>query len=48
MTDADYANDLALPTNTPAQAKSQLHYLEQAVGDIGLYVNTNKTGFHVF
>ena len=29
MTDRDYADDLALLTNTPAQAKSLLHRLDQ-------------------
>ena len=43
MTDTDYADDLVLLTNTSAQAKSQLHNLEQAARDIGVYVNTNKT-----
>ncbi len=42
-TDADYTNDLALLANTPSQAKSQLHNLEQAAGVIGFHVNANKT-----
>ena len=41
--DADYANELALLVNTPAQAESQLHSLEQAAEGIGLYMNANKT-----
>ena len=45
MIDADYADDRALPANTPAQAKSQLHSLEQTAGVIILYVNANKTEF---
>ena len=40
MTDADYADDLVLLANTPAQSESQLHSVEQAVG---LYMNANKT-----
>ena len=36
MTDANYANDLALLTNTPTQAEFLQHSLEQAVGGIGL------------
>ena len=28
ITDADYADDIALPANTPTQAKSLLHNLE--------------------
>ena len=30
ITDADYADDIELPANTPAQAESQLHSLERA------------------
>ena len=44
MTDANYV-DLALLTNTLAQAKSILHSLEQAVS---LYMNTNKTEITCF
>ena len=45
-TDAEY--DLAVLANTPAQAKYQLYSQEQAVGDIGLYVNTNEREFMCF
>ena len=48
MTDADYADDLALLTNTPAQAESQFHTLEQAAGGINLHVNANKREFMCF
>ena len=41
MTDADYAN-------TPVQAESLLHCLEQTAGGISLYVNINKTDFMNF
>ena len=34
--------DLLTFENTQTQAESQLHSLEQAAEDIGLYVNTNK------
>ena len=37
ITDADYADDIALLPNIPAQAESLLHSLEQAAGDIGLH-----------
>ena len=40
MTDTD---ELALHPNTPAQAESLIHYLEQAAEGIGLYINANKT-----
>ena len=42
MTDADYADDLMLFAYRPTQSESLLHSLEQAAGDIGLYVNANK------
>ena len=40
---ADYADDIALLANTPAQAESWLHSLERAAGGIGLHVSANKT-----
>ena len=43
ITDADYANDIALLANTPAQAETLLHSLERAAGGIGLHVNAHKT-----
>ena len=48
MTDTDYADDLVLLANTPDQAKSTLHSLKQVAGDIGLYMNINKTEFMYF
>ena len=48
MTDADYADDLALFAITPAQAKSLLHFLKQAAGGIDHLVNGNKTEFICF
>ena len=45
ITDADYANDIALLTNSLTQAESRLHNLEQAASDIGLHVNSNKTEY---
>ena len=45
MRDTNYADDLALLTNTPTQTESLLHGLEQAA--VGLYVNTDKA-VHVF
>ena len=44
--DADNTDDLALLTDTCAQAESQLHSLEQAAR--GLNVNSNETGFMCF
>ena len=43
--DADYADDLVLLTNTPAQVDSMLHSMEQTEGDVGLYLKENKTEF---
>ena len=40
--DADYADDIALLANTPAQAKSLLHSLERAAGAINIHVNAKK------
>ena len=46
--DEDYADDIALLANTPAQAKSLLHSLEWAACGIGLHVNTNITEYRCF
>ena len=35
ITGADYADDIALLANTPAQAESLQHCLEKAAGGIG-------------
>ena len=45
ITDVDYADDIALLANTPAQAESLLHSLERAVAGIGLHVNAHKTEY---
>ena len=45
MTDRDYADDLAVLTSTPTQAKSLLHSLERRAKSIGLYVMQIK---HLF
>ena len=42
ITDADYADDIAIPANTPNQAKTLLHSLERAAAGIGLHVNAHK------
>ena len=42
-TDADYTDGRVLLANIPAQTESLLHWLEQAVGGIGLHVNAHKT-----
>ena len=45
ITDADHADDLALLANTPNQAETLLHSLEQAAASIGLHVNAHKTEY---
>ena len=42
ITDADYADDLALLVNTPAQAESLARYLEQAARSTVFYMNSDK------
>ena len=46
--DADYANDIALLVNTPAQAETLPHSLERAAAGIGLHVNADKTEYICF
>ncbi len=43
ITDADYADDIALLANTPAQAKSLLHSQERAAAGTDLHVNAYKS-----
>ena len=45
ITDADYADDLALLSNTIDGAEKLLHHLEEAAANIGLSVNAKKTEF---
>ena len=45
ITDADYADDIAILANTPNQAETPLHSLEQAAVGIGLSVNAYKTEY---
>ena len=48
ITDADYADDLALLANTPNQAETLLHSLERATAGIGLHVNAHKTEYKCY
>ena len=48
ITDADYTDDLAILANTPNQAETLLHRLEQAVAGISLHVNAHKTEYMCF
>ena len=45
ITDADYADDIAILANTPNQAETLLHSLERAAAGIGLHVNAQKTKY---
>ena len=45
ITDADYADDIALLANTPNQAETLLHSLERAAAGIDLHVNAHKTEY---
>ena len=42
---ADYADDIALLANAPAQAETLLHSLEWAAVGIGLHINAHKTEY---
>ena len=45
ITDADYADDIVILANTPNQAETLLHSLEQAATGIDLHVNAHKTEY---
>ena len=45
ITDADYADDLALMVDTIVDAQTLLHSLETVSGDTGLYANAKKTEY---
>ena len=45
ITDADYADEIAILANTPNQVKTLLHSLERAAAGIGLHVNAHKTEY---
>ena len=45
ITDADYADDIAILANTPNQAKTLRHSLERAAAGIGLHVNAHKSEY---
>ena len=48
ITDVDYADDKVMLANTPNQAETLLHSLEQAVAGIGPHVNAHKTEYMCF
>ena len=48
ITDADYADDIAILANTPVQAETLLLILERATAGIGLHINAHKTEYMCF
>ena len=48
ITDADYAEDIAILANVPTQAETLLHSLERGFAGIGLHVNARKTEYMCF
>ena len=48
ITDADYADEIALLANAPALAETLLHSLERAAAGISLYANAHKTEYMGF
>ena len=48
ITDADYADDIALLENTPTQAENLINSLEWDSAGIGLHVNVHKTEYIFF
>ena len=48
ISNAEDTDDMTLLANTPTQAESLLHSLEQAAGGIDLHVNADKTKYMCF
>ena len=48
ITDSDYADDIELLANAPAQAETLLNSLERATAGIGIHVNAHKTEYICF
>ena len=48
ITDADYADNIALLGNAPAQAETLLQSMDQTAAGIGLHVNVHKTEYMCF
>ena len=48
ITDADYADEIAILANTPNQAETLLHSLERATAGIGVHVNAQKTEYRCY
>ena len=48
ITDTDYADDIAILANAPAQAETVLHSLEWVAAGIGFHVNAHKIEYICF
>ena len=48
ITEAGYADDITLLANAPTQSETLLHSVEQAAGNIGVYVNAHKMEYMCF
>ena len=48
ITDAEYADDIALRANAPTETETLLHSLERAAVNIGLNANAHKTEYMCF
>ena len=48
ITDTDYADDIVILANSPAQTETLQHSLERAASIIGLHVNAHKTEYMCF
>ena len=48
ITDADYADDIAILANTPARAETLLHSLQKAAAGFGHHVNAHQTEYMCF
>ena len=48
ITDADYADGIALLANTPNKSETLLHSLERDAAGVGLHVNAHKTELMCF
>ena len=48
ITDADYADDIGILANAPAQAETLLHSLERTTSGISLHINAHKTEYMCF
>ena len=48
ITDAYYADDIAITTNNLSEAKLLLHIIEKSAKEIGLHINVDKTEYMTF